>query len=134
MLDSDFSLSKELLADILRNEDPVCCRGHFLRPGFARQARLCAKHVLKPVLFTNHLNNVLIEKLVFVFFRVDVFGHNARFFCQLENICCCELTNLVEDRGKVFVASRDLVVLLKATFLQNAEERIRLVNWLSTAV
>lgn len=86
------------------------------------------------MLFANDLDDILVKQGLLVLLRVNILSEHARLLRQLEYIHGGECTNLVKDWLEVFVSCRNLFVFLKTAFLQDAEEGIRLVDWLATAV
>ena len=81
---------------------------------------------------THGLHSV-VDQLAAVVSRVAVISE-AGVCGILENIDGSELAELQERRFKVFVAGSDPLVLFEASLLQDLEQRVRLVDRLSSAV
>ena len=87
--------------------------------------------MLEELILPKCLNRL--HELFTILSRVEIL-RKASFFRKLENIHGRESAEFIEDRDEVFITRRNLFMLLKTALLEHAEQGIRPVDGLATAV
>ena len=130
---SNLSRCKYLFTKFIGIKNPIGLFGNFGDPLIILKSRLGSKHFFEPLVFPQYFDDVLWNQFANLIFRVNVL-YSIQIECQLENIACHKLTDLIEYGRKVFVSRRNLLLFFKPAFLKEFIERVSFFNRLSTAV
>ena len=126
-------LLKDFLAHLSWLVDVLGSLGNFLDPDGVVEAGVLSVDILKPLVLTDDLNDILVDELSDFVLRVDSTSTDV-VGGKLEHVLGDELADLLENGDEVFISSRNLFMLLKATLLENAVKCACLICRLSGAV